>query len=133
MTKSKWVGVLVVGALGLVAGYAVADQCTDASVSKQQWDWARKHVREAPTVLSFCQPCGDKMPKPWTGDLAHPGPNTDLAYIYVQVGDDNFANLAKLSGANCLFPGNYSGKSVATFIDRYGKPQLPTERTPPSP
>jgi|ERR1019366_6301807 hypothetical protein len=107
---TKWVGFGLVVGVVLVGGYASADQCTNASATKSQWEWAKRHVRSAPSVLSFCQPCNDKAPRLWSG---HHLDTEDLAYLYVQVGDDSFANLASMVG--CPTTG------VAPFIDRGGR------------
>jgi len=111
MNKARWIGIGIVTGIVLAGGYAAADQCTNLSVTKSQWDWARRHTQAAPSVLSFCAPCGDKAPQPWSGHLDK---DADLAYLYVQVGDDNFANLARL--VSCPVSG------VPAFIDRSGKP-----------
>ena len=103
-----WIGGGIIG-LTLLSGRAIADQCTNLSATKSQWDWAKRHAQNAQSVLSFCAPCGDKMPKP-----GHLDKDADLAYLYVQVGDNNFANLARLVG--CPVQG------VPDFIDAGGRP-----------
>jgi len=107
---SRWVGIGVMAGFVFTAGNAAADQCTSMSATKSQWDWAKRAVQNTTTVLWFCQPCGEKSPKLWNSDWK----NADLAYLYVQVGDDNFVNVARL--VSCPV------QSVPTFIDRGGKP-----------
>ena len=110
MNKATWFGIVTIGGLALLTGRAAADQCTDMSVTKSQWDHARRLIQTAPSVLSFCPPCGETTPRVWLGKLD----KADLAYLYVQVSDDNFANVARL--VSCPTTG------VPPFIDRAGKP-----------
>jgi hypothetical protein len=110
-SKLRWVGFVALVGISGAAAYAYADQCTNLSATKSQWSWAQRAVQNCPSVLTFCQPCSDRAPKPWSGHLE----KEDLAYLYVQVGDDNYANVAKMVG--CPATG------VAPFIDHTGHAQ----------
>lgn len=112
MSRTKWVAIAAVG-LGVMMGTgdATADQCTSQTATKDQWDAAQKLVRNAPSVLLFCRPCGDRTPVPWQGPIS----KQDLAYVYVQVGDDRFSNVARMVGCNAT--------GVAVLIDAAGHPR----------
>jgi hypothetical protein len=111
MIRTKWMGVAVV-AFGLVGtGDATADQCTSQTATRDQWEAAQKLVRNAPSVLLFCRPCGDRTPLPWSGAFS----KQDLAYLYVQVGADRFGNVARMVGCNAT--------DVSVLIDAAGRPR----------
>lgn len=111
MTNGRWIGLAIVGLLLAAASYGYADQCTNQRATPSQWAWAQRAVQNSPSVLTFCPPCRDAAPHPWSGHLER----EDLAYLYVQVGDDNFANVARLVGC--------SATGVAPFIDHAGRPR----------
>lgn len=92
---------------------AHADQCSwvDARVAKKAITW----LLPGKTVVSFCEPCGDKAPGPVTTvesvtiatvdsqtqeyvQLLLNGKPVDLAYIYAGNRDGTFTNLATRSG-----------------------------------
>ncbi len=92
-------------------GVARADQCAwigDKSIAER----AATMLREHPTYVELCEPCGDKapgepaiahrvevQPSPDPGsEVAIDGRAIDLAYIYVQISDREYDNLAALAG-----------------------------------
>jgi hypothetical protein len=112
MVAAKPVGIALMLAVGLfLTAEASADQCSSAIATKDQWEAARKLVREAPSVLAFCPPCGERVPKRWAGRFE----NADLAYLYVQVSDDRYGNVARMVGC--------SASGVSAFIDAAGRPR----------
>lgn len=117
MTKARWLGIAILSAGALVTGYALSDQCTRLSATSSQWAWARKHVERAPKVLDYCEPCNAGAAVRKAPTIHHGGlvPDDDLAYVYVQVGDDRYANLAKMVGCTV--------DDVSPFIDAAGEPR----------
>jgi hypothetical protein len=130
---------LVLGALFASANPAHADQCAKnpRSVAEQ----AAALIKQGAAVVSFCEPCGDIAPgKPYTvqsvavrdGELLVNGVATDLAYLYLQTGPDEFVNVGMRAGC---------GPSDVSEAIRGGKPTGTVKRPtssrpfgrPPSP
>lgn len=107
MIRMKWLAVVVVGVACLGGESARAGECSARTTSSEQWDAAQKIVHGARSVLLFCPPCGDRTPVPWWGTVS----KTDLPYVYVGIGDDRFANVARMVGC---------ATSGAAFIDAAG-------------
>lgn len=115
--KSVLLVALAVVASG--AGVAHADQCqlVDSGTALRAFQLLGDH----PYVLSYCEPCGDRVPgridrvaavaterdRSGTYQVVMNEHEIDLAYTFVQTGPDEFENLAKL--ASCPTSG-VSGK-----------------------
>lgn len=102
----KW---LIPISLAVLGGTAHADQCQ--SLDEAQARKALSIVANAPRVIDFCEPCGDRAPGvPKVArhlevrkdggyhELAIDGRAVDLAYTYVQTSQRQYANLAALAG-----------------------------------
>jgi hypothetical protein len=114
---------LVLCALAADAG---ADQCQ--VVSQDTARWAVKLLTGG-VVVKRCEPCEDKggtpMPvkkveaKRWSGDAKQSvvivnGKETDLAYLFLQTGQDTYTNVALMAGC--------AAKDVSTFINLSAPP-----------
>jgi hypothetical protein len=92
---------------------AHADQC--AWVESSQSSAALRHLVPGQTwILRLCEPCGERLTPERRPELVLTaasaaregglqqvvvnGHNVDLAYVFVHVGNGQFANLAQLSG-----------------------------------
>ncbi len=72
----------------LAGGIAHADPCPEEALTRQI-------LVEHPTIVAFCEPCGDRVPgdpQRWSGEQVDP------AYTYVQTGTARYDNLAALEG-----------------------------------
>lgn len=79
----KWLTALL-----LAGSVAHADPCPDPAVTRQI-------LVEHPTIVAFCEPCGDRVP----GEpINYSGEEVNPAYTYVQTGSARFANIAALAG-----------------------------------
>ena len=94
----------------LVASTAHADQCewVHDGVAQRAQQLLAKH----PTVIQFCEPCGEQAPgtpieartvastRPQAGfqQLQINGQAIDLAYTYIKTSGTTYANLARLAG-----------------------------------
>ena len=94
----------------VLADTARADQCqwVDDSVAAR----AQALVERSPSVIAFCEPCGDAVPgvpdEPTRVTIDRPsgewrelhinGKGVDLAYTYVQASERRYDNLALLAG-----------------------------------
>lgn len=96
----KW----IVASLLLATPIAGAEPCRSV---------ARQLVAEHPIAVTFCEPCGDRVP-------GEPGPITevpdDLAYTYVQTSPRRYDNLAVLAG--CTIAGVSPSLRVEDATDR---------------
>lgn len=122
---------LMFGALLASATPARADQCAKNPTSVA--DQAAALVKKGATVVEFCEPCGDVAPsKPFTvqsvsvrdGALLVNGAVTDLAYLFLQTGLDEFANVGVRT---------WCGASKVSEAIRSGKPTGPMTRPSPQP
>ena len=87
-------------ALLLAGRVAYAEPCPDPAVTRQI-------LVEHPTIVAFCEPCGDRVP----GEpLPYRGEDVDPRYTYVQTGSGRFDNVAALAG--CPAPGVSPGLRV---------------------
>jgi len=97
---------LLVASLAIAAArVAHADQC--ASPSSEMAARARQLIADHPKVISFCEPCGDRVPgepqelasaSSGPGEVRFNGVAIDLAYTYVQTSPRRYDNLAVLVG-----------------------------------
>jgi hypothetical protein len=105
-----WTVPVALLACSLGATSAHADQCAwvDGAVAAR----AARAITRHPSLVDFCQPCGDEAPgaprqvtdatvRPVEGDFSEvvvDGQGIDLAYSYVRTAPDRFDNLAELAG-----------------------------------
>jgi hypothetical protein len=105
MLRRSLLTVATLALLSTAIGHA--DQCQildDATVP-----WATRALRKGDMVIRYCAPCGDKAPgTPFKIDRVEAkgkeilvnGKAVDLAYIYVQTGPTNYANVGLLVGCD---------------------------------
>jgi len=106
----SWTIPLAIASCAIGVGAARADQCAwiDGATAAR----AKAALAQHPKVVSFCEPCGEKAP----GEPARAGAvevrameegysqvfvdghGLDLAYTYVQISPQQYANLAELAG-----------------------------------
>ena len=86
-------------------GRARADQCE--AIDGETAKWALKSLAKNARFVDFCEPCGDKAPKPPAtitavtykgGSIWLNGKLVDLAYVFVQTGAYTFTNVAHQVG-----------------------------------
>src|SRR5438477_2550238 len=100
---------LIVLTVCSLATQSRADQCqiVDADVAS----WAQKLLVKGASVISYCEPCGDKKPAASTTvskldvrdsaggkEISINGSDVDLAYTFVQTGKSTYSNVAMLVG-----------------------------------
>ena len=83
----KW----IIASLVIATRAAHADSC--AAVSPQMAAHARRLIAEHPMVVTFCEPCGDRVPGEPQRVTRVPD---DLAYAYIQTSPRRYDNLAAL-------------------------------------
>jgi len=133
---------LVLGTLLAAATPARADQCAKNPIPVA--DQAAALVRPGATVREFCEPCGDVAPgKPYTvqsvstrsGELLVNGAAVDLAYLFVQTGPDEFANVGVRTrcGASDVSEAIRGGRPTGPVRTRTSSPPFGRATLPPPP
>jgi hypothetical protein len=133
---------LLLGALLASATPARADQC--ARNAKPIADRAAALVTKGATAIEFCEPCGDVAPsKPFTvqsvsvrdGELLVNGAVSDLAYLFLKSGPDEFVNVGVRTrcGASDVSEAIRDGKPTGPLKARTSHPPFGRPPSPPPP
>lgn len=130
---------LILAATTCLAWPAWADQC--AWVGKEEVTVAFDLIKRGMIVLPYCEPCGDKRPDPPVHvltteirqqdkhlySLVINGQEVDLAYLYLQLSDGSYFNVAKLvgcpvEGVTTAFPADwYQQAARQSIIHKFGQ------------